>query len=65
VHDISALLSAEEYSMCADIVTRIAAIDHLDIGSKNFEVAMGDPAQAFIDGLAGSEPDFARLILEW
>lgn len=51
--------------MVSDNATAIRPADRLALGSQTFEKVMGIPAKAFVDGLAPSEPDFARLILEW
>jgi 4-carboxymuconolactone decarboxylase len=51
--------------MAAENATGHGPIDRLALGSRTFESVMGAPAGGFVDGLAASEPDFARLILEW
>ena len=51
--------------MVPENTTAIRPVDRLALGSQTFETVMGIPAQGFVDGLAASEPDFARLILEW
>jgi 4-carboxymuconolactone decarboxylase len=65
VHGNIALASAESYSMTQKNASPIHGNTRLALGSEIFELVMGSPAPAFIDGLTSSEPDYARLILEW
>jgi 4-carboxymuconolactone decarboxylase len=65
VHGNIALESAENYSMTQKNASPIDGNTRLALGSEIFELVMGSPAPAFINGLTSSEPDYARLILEW